>query len=69
MEQEKKEGGAGRVVLALFLGLALLAMLLPCTGGHLANPHPGMWHWGGFWFYPDTFFAVITIVPASTTAE
>ena len=66
MEQEKKEDRSGRVALALFLGFVLLGMLLPSTGGKLPNPHPGMWRWGGFSFFPEAFFAVITIVPAAT---
>lgn len=65
MKKETRKGRFGRAALAMFVGFVLLGMLLPSTGGNLANPHPGMWRWGGFCFFPEAFFAVITIVPAS----
>lgn len=53
--------------MAAFLGLLLLAIHLPNTGGIIAGPpHNGMWRCGPFLFYPGAFFMVIGVVTMST---
>jgi hypothetical protein len=69
MEQKQKIRGwrLARVILALVLGLLLLAVHLPNTGGVIAGPaHNGMWRCGPFLFYPLAVLFVVGTVAVST---
>jgi hypothetical protein len=67
MEQKKQDWRWLRVVGALLIGLLILAVILPSTGGIIAGPpHNGMWRCGPFLFFPAAF-AYIGIVTVSAT--
>jgi hypothetical protein len=69
MVQKQKKNGwrLARIIMAVLVGLLLLAIGLPSTGGILAGPaHDGMWRYGPFLFFPGPFFTLVGVVTLST---
>lgn len=67
MEQKRTGKRWLRVSVATFVGLLILAALLPSTGGIIEGPERhGMTRFGPFLFYPRAFFVTIGMVTFST---